>query len=62
MILGIDIGVAGAIAILDWSGALHEIHDMPTQKRHLTNRLRWFQNHASYRKQRRNISNIYSDA
>jgi hypothetical protein len=32
MIVGIDIGVAGAIAILDWSGALHEIHDMPTQK------------------------------
>jgi crossover junction endodeoxyribonuclease RuvC len=29
MILGIDIGVQGAIAILDQSGALVEIHDMP---------------------------------
>jgi crossover junction endodeoxyribonuclease RuvC len=28
--LGIDIGVQGAIAILDQSGALLEIHDMPT--------------------------------
>lgn len=30
MILGIDIGVHGAIAVLDQSGALVEIHDMPT--------------------------------
>jgi crossover junction endodeoxyribonuclease RuvC len=29
MILGIDIGVQGAIAILDQDGALVEIHDMP---------------------------------
>ena len=28
--IGIDIGVAGAIAILDQDGALIEIHDMPT--------------------------------
>jgi crossover junction endodeoxyribonuclease RuvC len=28
--LGIDIGVQGAVAILDQSGALLEIHDMPT--------------------------------
>src|ERR1700730_12710455 len=30
MILGIDIGVRGAVAVLDQSGALVEIHDMPT--------------------------------
>jgi hypothetical protein len=30
MILGIDIGVQGAVAVLDQSGALQEIHDMPT--------------------------------
>jgi crossover junction endodeoxyribonuclease RuvC len=30
MILGIDIGVQGAVAVLDQSGALVEIHDMPT--------------------------------
>jgi hypothetical protein len=30
VILGIDIGVQGAVAILDQSGALVEIHDMPT--------------------------------
>jgi hypothetical protein len=29
LILGIDIGVQGAVAVLDQSGAL-EIHDMPT--------------------------------
>lgn len=29
-ILGIDIGVQGAVAVLDQSGALLEIHDMPT--------------------------------
>jgi crossover junction endodeoxyribonuclease RuvC len=32
MIIGIDIGVQGAIAILDPSGALVEIHDMPVLK------------------------------
>jgi crossover junction endodeoxyribonuclease RuvC len=30
MIIGIDIGVTGGIAVLDKSGALVEIHDMPT--------------------------------
>jgi hypothetical protein len=30
MILGIDIGVQGAVAIIDQSGGLVEIHDMPT--------------------------------
>jgi hypothetical protein len=30
--LGIDIGVQGAIAIVDQSGALVEIHDMPLLK------------------------------
>jgi len=30
--LGIDIGVQGAIAIIDQSGALVEIHDMPVLK------------------------------
>jgi hypothetical protein len=30
MILGIDIGVRGAVAVLYQSGALVEIHDMPT--------------------------------
>ncbi len=29
MIIGVDIGVQGAVAILDQSGALVEIHDMP---------------------------------
>jgi hypothetical protein len=29
MILGIDVGARGAIAVLDQSGALQEIHDMP---------------------------------
>lgn len=32
MIFGIDIGAQGAIAILDQSGALVEIHDMPVLK------------------------------
>jgi crossover junction endodeoxyribonuclease RuvC len=32
MILGIDIGVQGAIAIVDESGFLVEIHDMPVLK------------------------------
>jgi len=27
--LGIDIGIAGAVAILDQDGALIEVHDMP---------------------------------
>jgi hypothetical protein len=30
MILGIDIGVQGAAAVLDQSGALVAVHDMPT--------------------------------
>jgi hypothetical protein len=30
MILGIDIGVQGAVAVLDQAGALVEVHDMPT--------------------------------
>ena len=30
MIIGIDIGVQGAVAVLDQSGALVEVHDMPT--------------------------------
>ena len=30
MILGIDIGVLGAVAVLDQDGALVEVHDMPT--------------------------------
>jgi crossover junction endodeoxyribonuclease RuvC len=29
-VIGIDIGIQGAIAILDQSGALIEVHDMPT--------------------------------
>jgi hypothetical protein len=32
MIIGIDIGVQGAIAILDKSGALVEVHDLPVLK------------------------------
>ncbi|MDQ6869184.1 MAG: hypothetical protein M3178_12625 [Pseudomonadota bacterium] len=32
MILGIDIGVQGAIAVLEVNGALVEIHDMPVLK------------------------------
>jgi crossover junction endodeoxyribonuclease RuvC len=32
MIIGVDIGVQGAIAIFDQSGALVEIHDMPVLK------------------------------
>jgi hypothetical protein len=30
MIIGIDIGVTGAVAVLDQDGALVEVHDMPT--------------------------------
>jgi hypothetical protein len=30
LIIDIDIGVQGAVAVLDQSGALVEIHDMPT--------------------------------
>ena len=30
MILGIDIGVQGAVAVLDQDGALVQIHDTPT--------------------------------
>jgi crossover junction endodeoxyribonuclease RuvC len=29
-VIGIDIGIQGAVAVLDQSGALVEIHDMPT--------------------------------
>lgn len=29
-VIGVDIGVRGAVAILDESGALIEVHDMPT--------------------------------
>jgi predicted RNase H-like nuclease (RuvC/YqgF family) len=29
-ILGVDIGVTGAVAVLDQSGTLVEVHDMPT--------------------------------
>jgi crossover junction endodeoxyribonuclease RuvC len=32
MILGIDIGVQGAVAILDRTGALLEVHDLPVLK------------------------------
>jgi predicted RNase H-like nuclease (RuvC/YqgF family) len=35
MILGIDIGVQGAIAVIDQSGALVEVHDMPASRRGL---------------------------
>lgn len=30
LVVGIDPGLSGAIAILDTAGALHECHDMPT--------------------------------
>jgi crossover junction endodeoxyribonuclease RuvC len=32
LLRGIDIGVQGAVAIIDQSGALVEIHDMPVLK------------------------------
>ena len=32
MILGIDVGARGAIAVLDQSGASVEVHDMPTYR------------------------------